>query len=49
MEDFQVIENYLMVRLPKEVDHHRADAICRKADKYLLQENVENIVFDFES
>jgi len=48
MEDFQIIENYLMVRLPEEVDHHRADDICRKADKYLLQENVENIVFDFE-
>lgn len=48
MEDFQVIDNYLMVRLPKEVDHHRAGYICENADRYILQENVSNVVFDFE-
>lgn len=48
MEDFQIIENYLMVRLPEEVDHHRAAYICRKADHYLMEDKVENIVFDFE-
>lgn len=48
MEEFQVIDNYLMVKLPQEVDHHRASYICENADKFLLQENVCHVVFDFE-
>lgn len=48
MEEFQVIDNYLMVKLPQEVDHHRASYICESADKFLLQENVCHVVFDFE-
>lgn len=48
MEEFQVIDNCLMVRLPEEVDHHRAAFICESADKFILQENVCNVVFDFE-
>lgn len=48
MSDFQVIDNYLMIRLPKEVDHHRAGFICEQADAYLLNENVCHVVFDFE-
>ena len=48
MEDFQIIDNCLMVRLPEEVDHHQAAYICRNADKYILQDNVQNVVFDFE-
>ncbi len=46
--DFCVIDNCLMVRMPEEVDHHGAGIICENADRYLLQENVENVVFDFE-
>ncbi len=49
MEDFQVIDNCLMVRLPEEVDHHRAAYICENADRFILQEKVAHIVFDFES
>lgn len=48
MEDFQIIDNCLMVRLPEEVDHHRSSYICERADSYILREEVENIVFDFE-
>lgn len=48
MENFQVIDNYLMVRLPEEIDHHKAFDICQKADRYILQENVNHVVFDFE-
>ena len=40
MEDFQIIDNCLMVRMPEEVDHHRASYICEGADRLL--------VFDFE-
>ena len=39
-QDFQIIDNCLMVRMPEEVDHHR--------DRLLVRENVENVVFDFE-
>ena len=48
MEDFQIIDNCLMVKLPQEVDHHKSSYICEKADSYILQEEVENVVFDFE-
>lgn len=24
MEDFKVIDNYLMIRLPNEIDHHKS-------------------------
>lgn len=48
MEDFQVIDNCLMIRLPEEIDHHRAAYICETADKYILQPNVQHVVFDFE-
>ena len=48
MEEVQVIDNCLMVRLPEEVDHHRAAFICESADKFIVKENVCNVVFDFE-
>lgn len=48
MKDFEIIDNCLMVRLPAEVDHHLAAYISENADKYLLDETVEHVVFDFE-
>ncbi|MBR1931056.1 MAG: anti-sigma factor antagonist [Lachnospiraceae bacterium] len=48
MEDFQVIDNCLMVKLPEEVDHYRAAYICENADKFLIREDVNHVVFDFE-
>lgn len=48
MEDFQVIDNYLMVRMPEEVDHHKSTYISERADKYILRQQVANVVFDFE-
>lgn len=48
-EDFQVIDNCLMIRLPEEVDHHRAAYICENADRLLCREDVRNVVFDFEN
>ena len=48
MEDFQVIDNCLMVKLPEEIDHHRAAYICENADKFIVRENVAHVVFDFE-
>ena len=48
MERFQVIENCLMVKLPREVDHHIASYLCEKADDLLVGDEVENVVLDFE-
>lgn len=48
MEDFKVIDNYLMVKLPEEIDHHKSAYISERADKFILQEQVNNVVFDFE-
>ncbi len=47
-ERFHIIENYLMIRMPEEIDHHQAAALSRTADQYILQEPVKHIVFDFE-
>lgn len=49
MEEFQVIDSYLVVRLPEEIDHHRAGYICEQADRYIVKEKVSNIVFDFKN
>ena len=48
MENFQVIDNCLMVKLPEEVDHYQAGYICQEADRFLMEENVCHVVFDFE-
>lgn len=49
MEDeFKIIDNYLMIRMPKEIDHHHSVYISKMADKYILDKSVGNIVFDFE-
>lgn len=47
-ENFHVIDNYLMVKMPEEVDHHKSVYISKKADDFILQEGVGNVVFDFE-
>lgn len=48
MEEFQVIDNCLMIKLPEEVDHHRAAYISQGADSYIVREDVNHVVFDFE-
>ncbi|MDD3205370.1 MAG: anti-sigma factor antagonist [Lachnospiraceae bacterium] len=47
-EDFKIIENYLMVKMPEELDHHKSVYIRKKADQLILKEEVKNLVFDFE-
>lgn len=48
MDDFKIIDNYLMIRLPDEVDHHISVDISAKADRYIMSKRVGNVVFDFE-
>lgn len=47
-EDFKVIENYLMIRMPTEIDHHKSVDISKRADRYIVSKKVGNVVFDFE-
>lgn len=47
-ERLQMIESYLMVRLPEELDHHQAARIGKAADDYIVKKPVRHIVFDFE-
>jgi len=48
-EEFAVIDDYLCIRMPKEVDHHGAASIRECADRLILDDKVKNIVFDFEN
>ncbi len=47
-EELKVIDNYLMIRMPSEIDHHKSVQISTKADRYIVSQNVRNVVFDFE-
>lgn len=49
MEEYAIIDNYLCIKMPTEIDHHRAAGISECADKMILNDKVKNIVFDFES
>ena len=49
MEEFKVIDNYLCVKLPEEVDHHKSAYISENADRSILGEQVNHVVFDFEA
>ncbi len=48
MEEFAIIDNYLCIKMPGEVDHHGAAIIRECADRLILDDKVKNIVFDFE-
>lgn len=46
--NYAIIDNYLCIKMPREVDHHGAADIRENADRLLLNDRVKNIVFDFE-
>ena len=48
-EMYAVKDNCLLVMMPKEMDHHKADAIRMKIDEYLLDHRAQNVIFDFEN
>ena len=37
-----------MIRLPEEIEHHKSAYISANADRYILKEEVNHVVFDFE-
>ena len=46
-EDFKVIEHYLCIKMPREVDHHNAGNIAEAADEMICKSEVRNLIFDF--
>ncbi len=46
--EYAIIDNYLCIKMPTEVDHHKAAGIRECADRMILDDKVKNIVFDFE-
>lgn len=47
-EKFQIMDNCLVVRVPEELDHHESVYLRECADRLLLDERVENVIFDFQ-
>ena len=48
-DDFRVIDSCLCVRMPEEIDHCHAEELCRIADHIILEEQVEDVLFDFSA
>ena len=46
--EFKVIDDYLCIKMPKEIDHHNAEILSKKVDQFILSKKVNHIVFDFE-
>lgn len=44
---FKVIDDYLCIRMPKEIDHHNAENLSRKVDEFIYGNRINHIVFDF--
>ena len=44
---FKIIDDYLCIKMPKEIDHHNAENLIKTVDRFIYQERISNIVFDF--
>ena len=44
---FKVIDDYLCIKMPKEIDHHNAEILSKKVDQFICGDKVNHIVFDF--
>lgn len=47
MEQFQVKKKTLIIRMPKELDHHSAEKIRTEADRMIAEKNINQVEFDF--
>lgn len=47
--DYQVQENCLTIFLPKEVDHHNAEEIRKRADAVIEKNHIKYVIFDFKN
>lgn len=46
---FRVEGEILRIMVPKELDHHNCIAIRETADLIIMQENISEILFDFQN
>lgn len=44
---YEIVEDTLIVYVPKELDHHSAKAVREYADSLMKKEPIRNIIFDF--
>lgn len=47
MEQFQIRKKTLVIRMPRELDHHSAEQIRLTADQMIARKNVNQVEFDF--
>ena len=47
-EEFQVVKSCLVIRMPRELDHHQARRIRETADRYIEGKEISHVIFDFE-
>ncbi len=47
-EDFQIIKSCLVIRMPKELDHHQSTRIREMADIQIEEKEISHVIFDFE-
>lgn len=47
-EEFQVIKSCLVIRMPKELDHHQSVRIREMADEQIDGKEISHVIFDFE-
>lgn len=45
---FAIIDRHLMVRMPQEVDHHNASGLRMQTDRFIMEDEVDHVIFDFE-
>lgn len=47
MEEFQMKGRKLVIRMPKELDHHNSEKLRRDADRLITECNINQVEFDF--
>lgn len=45
--EYQVQENCLTIYLPRELDHHNAEEVRRRADSLIEKNHIKHVIFDF--
>lgn len=46
---YETIGDCLIITMDKELDHHIAEDIRKKADEYIMRRRARNILFDFRN
>lgn len=47
MEQFQIKGKKMIIRVPRELDHHTAEPIRTEADDLMIHRQIDQIEFDF--